>query len=122
MAIRHMESSASMDLFFSVRSTKTDLLTILSFLIRTQWKYTQWIKLSVTFLAEDQTNIEANFFNVGNLNNNLDTSNLAGCSNSKEMRVLLPFKTQNFSPIKVLTFINGFELSTVNYLGSNTPY
>jgi len=90
-----------MDIFYSIRSTKTDSLTTINFLVRTQWKYTSWLKFDITFIAEDQSNIEANIFNV-------DTANLAGCGQSRDVRVMLPFRTPNFAPIKALTFINGF--------------
>jgi hypothetical protein len=110
-----MEAQATMDIFFSVRSTKTDKLTSIDFLIRTQWKYTQWTMITVSFIAEDMSNFEANSFNI-------DTASLAGCSQSNQLNAILPFKTQGFAPIKAFTFLNGFEVSSIVNLGSNTPY
>jgi len=65
-----------MDIFFSIRSIRTDDFNALDFLVRTQWRYTKWIKLRVKFLAEDMPGIEANNFNI-------DTSNLVGCKQVK---------------------------------------
>jgi hypothetical protein len=101
IAVRHIEAQPTMDLFFSVRSTKGDSLTTIDFLIRTQWKYTQWTKISVSFVAENIAGIEANFFNI-------DTTSLAGCSTTKQVNLILPFRTQGFTPVKALTFLNGF--------------
>jgi hypothetical protein len=51
IAIRSLQASQSQDLFFSVRSSKSDSLSILSFLVRTQWKYTTWSLVVVNFFA-----------------------------------------------------------------------
>lgn len=115
IAVRQMQALATMDVFFSVRSVKSDLLTSIAFLIRTQWKYTNWIKISVSFLAEDMSSIEANFFNI-------DTTSLAGCGQARDVRVLLPFRTPNFQAVKALTFLNGFEISSSTTSNGNTPY
>lgn len=101
IAVKHLEAQPSMDIFFSIRSTKSDKLTSIDFLVRTQWKYTQWTLISMSFIAEDTMGIEANFFNI-------DTTNLAGCSTTKTTNIILPFKTPGFNPIHVLTFLNGF--------------
>lgn len=73
IAIKSLEAQVTNDIFFSVRYTKSDKLTSVDFLIRTQWKYTQWTIISFSFVAEDLANIEANSFNI-------DTASLAGCS------------------------------------------
>ena len=57
VAVKHMEAQPTMDLFFSVRSTKSESLTSLGFLIRTQWKYTQWTNIGVSFIAENSPHI-----------------------------------------------------------------
>jgi len=110
-----MEAQSSMDLFFSIRTTKTDSLSSLSFLIRTQWKYTQWNRFEITFVAENSPNLEANYYNI-------DTSSLGGCSSSKEVKVLLPFRKSGFAPIKALTFLNGFEISSGPGNNGNSPF
>ena len=104
-----------MDIFFSVRTTKSDKLTAIDFLIRTQWKYTTWTMISFSFIAEDQSGIEANFFSI-------DTTALAGCSTSNIVNVILPFKVQGFAAVKTLTFLHGFEVTSVMNSGSNSPF
>lgn len=90
-------------------------MTAVDFLIRTQWKYTQWTLITFSFFAEDVSNIEANSFNI-------DTASLAGCSDSNQVNVVLPYKNQGFTPIKAFTFLNGFEITSVNNFGSSTPF
>lgn len=51
IAIRSLQASQSQDLFFSIRSSKSDSLSVLTFLVRTQWKYTTWNLISVSFFA-----------------------------------------------------------------------
>lgn len=51
IAIYNFESNPSQDLFFSIQTTRSDTLTSLSFLIRTQWKYTTWSLFKMTFFA-----------------------------------------------------------------------
>lgn len=101
VAVRRLEAQASMDLFFSIRPTRSDRLTSIDFVVRTQWKYTQWTLISMTFIAEDLSGVEANFFS-------LDTTNLIGCSTSKTTNLILPFRTAGFTPVNALTFLNGF--------------
>ena len=76
IAIKSLQAAQSQDLFFSIRSSKTDSLAALTFLVRTQWKYTSWSLISVSFFAEDNQNYEANSFSI-------DTTALAGCSLNK---------------------------------------
>lgn len=66
IGVNHLESGFSNDLFFSIRSVNSDSLGSLQFLIRTQWKYTQWMKISFAFVAEDTFGYEAGYFNIGN--------------------------------------------------------
>ena len=51
IAVRSLQATQSQDLFFSIRSSKSDSLSILSFLVRTQWKYTTWSLIAVNFFA-----------------------------------------------------------------------
>jgi len=51
IAIRSLQASQSQDLFFSVRSSKSESLSVLTFLVRTQWKYTTWSMIAVNFFA-----------------------------------------------------------------------
>jgi hypothetical protein len=51
VAVKRLEAQPSMDLFFSIRPTKSDKLSAIDFVIRTQWKYTQWTLISISFLA-----------------------------------------------------------------------
>lgn len=101
IAIKSLQAVQSQDLFFSIHSSKADSLAILTFLVRTQWKYTSWNLISVSFFAEDDPSYEANSFSI-------DTTALAGCSLNKEVLVLLPYKSGIFSPISALAFLHGF--------------
>lgn len=76
IAIRSLQASQSQDLFFSIRSSKPDSLSVLTFLVRTQWKYTTWSLIAVSFFAENFQGYEANSFSI-------DTTALAGCSLNK---------------------------------------
>lgn len=105
IAVHRLEAQQTSSLFFSIRVSKSQSLSSLSFLVRTQWKYTQWTLFSVSFLAEDHIFYEANSFSV-------DTTPLAGCSHSKEVKVILPYKQANFNSSNAVVFLHGFEMST----------
>ena len=57
--------------------------------------------LTINFFAEDNLAYEASSFMI-------DTTALAGCSNSKEVNVVLPYKQTAFTAVKALAFLNGF--------------
>ena len=115
VSVRQMQSQPTYDLFFSIRATKIESLSSIDFLIRTQWKYTVWSQIEFNFLAENIAELDANSFNV-------DTSSLVGCGQDKEVKVLLPFRTPGFVPVKALTYINGFEMTSIQAAGANSPY
>jgi hypothetical protein len=76
---------------------------MIPFLVRTQWKYTCWVKINVMFLAETRSDIEAGY-------HQRDTGLVGACCQAKVQPLFLPFK----SPINIgrkLTiriFLNGF--------------
>lgn len=84
-------------------------------MIRTQWKYTSWTKVSFAFFAEDKDNIEAGYYQV-------DSGSLAGCVSGKDIHVLLPFRTNFKGAIKAQTFLHGFEITSNKVFGSNSPF
>ena len=86
---------------WSIKPVRSDSYGVIPFVIRTQWKYTSWTKISFTFLAEDRENIEAGYYQV-------DSGSLAGCVAGKDIHVLLPFRTNFKGAIKAQTFIHGF--------------
>lgn len=51
IAVKSLQANPSQDLFFSIRSAKPEVLSILTFLVRTQWKYTSWTIISASFFA-----------------------------------------------------------------------
>lgn len=104
VALSQLSSSPSNDLFFSIQPTKSDSLAQLTFLVRTQWKYTQWNILQVSFVAENHPHFSASTYSV-------DTAALAGCSSQKEVKVILPFKEAQFAAVNALAYLNGFEMS-----------
>lgn len=71
--------------------------------------------IEITFIAEDMPNLIANSFSI-------DTASLAGCSSDSQVNVILPYQTNNFQAVKAMTFINGFEMTSVVNLGINTPF
>lgn len=115
IAVRRLEANPSADLFFSIHSVRSDSLGALSFLIRTQWRYTQWNNFQVSFLAEDHPHFDANSFSI-------DTPSLAGCTQSKEVKVILPYSNANFQGANSAAFLHGFEISTAGIQGGPSPY
>ena len=51
IAVYELEAQKTDDLFFAIKPLPSKSLTHLPFVIRTQWKYTNWTKISYTFLA-----------------------------------------------------------------------
>lgn len=51
IAVKQLAANPSSDLFFSIHSSRSDSLSMLSFLIRTQWRYTHWTNFQVSFVA-----------------------------------------------------------------------
>lgn len=85
-------------------------------MIRTLRKYTSWTKITFSFFAEDQPDIEAGYYQV-------DSGSLAGCIASKDISVLLPFRTYfSNGNIQAVTFLNGFEITSNKFFGSNSPF
>ena len=76
LAVSRFEANPAQELFFSIMTSKSQSLSSLSFLIRTQWKYTQWSSISVNFFAEAHPNYDAHSFMI-------DTTALAGCAPAK---------------------------------------
>lgn len=88
------------------------------FQIRTQWKYTIWVKITVNFLAETRTDMEASYYQQ-------DTGVVSGCGDTKAQALLLPLRGRFdiAKPLGVRVFLNGFEISTQPTTQNiNTPY
>ena len=54
LAIHDLEADYSSDLYFSIKPLPTESKNMVPLLIRTQWKYTRWRKISFTILVEDR--------------------------------------------------------------------
>jgi hypothetical protein len=52
IAVNDLQSQYSANLFFSVKAVASDSNAVIPFVIRTQWAYTQWTKLTFSFIAE----------------------------------------------------------------------
>ena len=52
----------------------------------------------------------------------IDTTSLAGCSSSKEVNVIIPYKQPTFAAIKAVAFLNGFEISLSGSQPGVTPF
>ena len=83
----------------------------MSFIIRTQWGYTQWSRIKFSFLAEDSTQLEAGYYQV-------DTGSLSGCT-GKDIIAFLPFVGRIDGNVQAITFLSGFEVASVQV---NTSY
>lgn len=57
VAVYDLQSQYSPDQFFSIKPIRSDSFGVIPFVIRTQWKYTSWTKITFSFFAEDMTNI-----------------------------------------------------------------
>jgi len=71
--------------------------------------------LKVNFFAENSLSYEANSFMI-------DTTPLAGCSSSKQVNVIIPYRQANFAAIKAVAFLNGFEISISGSQPGVTPF
>jgi hypothetical protein len=69
--------------------------------VRTHWGYTQWSKISFSFLAEGSPQIEAGYYQI-------DTATLSSCISGKSIVAFIPFVNQNPDCTKAITFLNGF--------------
>ena len=115
-AVNSLQSQYSPHLFFSIKAVKSDSNAIIPFVVRTHWGYTQWSRLSFSFLAETSKTIEAGYYQI-------DTATLSACFSGKEIVAFIPFNNQNNVYSNALTFLNGFEISSVTTnTGSRTPY
>ena len=86
------------------------------FIVRTQWGYTRWSKISFSFLASASPRIEAGYYQI-------DTGSLSACFSGKKMGAFIPFKNAKNAHTSALTFLHGFEISSVSVNSSYlTPF
>lgn len=52
IAVNDLNSQYSPNIFFSVKAVASDSDSIIPFVIRTQWGYTRWTRITFSFLAE----------------------------------------------------------------------
>ena len=84
--------------------------------MRTQWGYTRWSRISFSFLAEASSQLGAGYYQV-------DTASLSACFSGKEIVTFIPFIDSTLKAPKALTFLNGFEISSVGVNSSySTPF
>ena len=62
--MHEFEAQKTDDLFFAIKPLPSKSLTHVPFVIRTHWKYTNWTKISYTFLAEDRHDVESGYYQV----------------------------------------------------------
>ena len=110
-----MESAPSNNLFFSIKALNSDSNGVLPFVVRTQWGYTRWTKITFYFLAEASDLLSAGYYQI-------DTATLSACISGKQIIAYIPTQPKSNS-WKALTFLNGFEITSVNPNGNfYTPY
>jgi hypothetical protein len=105
-AISQLQSQYSPNLFFSIKVAASSNLYTIPFIVRTHWAYTRWSKITFSFVAEAARQVEAGYFQV-------DTSTLSSCGSGKEIVAFLPIRDQNAAMTKGMTFLNGFEISSL---------
>lgn len=105
-AVNNLESQYSPNLFFSIKAINSDNFGVIPFVVRTHWGYTSWTKITFSFLAETSSQIEAGYYQ-------LDTGSLSSCNSGKSIVAFLPFINRNISGNTAITFLNGFEISSI---------
>ena len=89
---------------------------MLPFIVRAQWGYTRWSLIRFSFLASASPQVEAGYYQI-------DTGSLSSCFSGKKMGAFIPFKNSNNHHTSALTFLHGFEISSISVNGSyNTPF
>ena len=111
-----MESQYSPNLFFSIKAVNSDSNGVIPFVVRTHWAYTRWTRLVFSFIAEASSQIEAGYYQI-------DTASLSSCCSGKQISAFIPFASQSSSFSSALTFLNGFEVSSITVNSSYlTPF
>lgn len=57
IAVHDYESEKSRGIFFFIKPLHSETLSSVSFVIRTQWSYTQWTQITFSFIAEDRNDL-----------------------------------------------------------------
>lgn len=90
---------------------------MIPFQVRTQWKYTCWVKITVMFLAETRNDVQVGFYQA-------DTGLVGACGDAKVQPLFIPFGNP-VGPgrnLAIRVFLNGFEISTQPIGGIQSPY
>jgi hypothetical protein len=106
IAVSDFQSQYSPHLFFSIKAVNSDSTGVIPFIVRTHWGYTQWTKLTFSFFAEASDQLDAGYYQ-------LDTASLSACYSGKNIIGFLPFSGQAIAGGVALTFLSGFEISSV---------
>ena len=116
LAVNNLLSVSGNNLFFSIKALSSDSNGVIPFVVRTQWGYTRWSRISFSFLAEASSQLDAGYYQV-------DTASLSACFSGKEIVAFIPFISSTIKSPRALTFINGFEVSSVSVNSSySTPF
>lgn len=88
---------------------------MIPFIVRTQWGYTRWSLISFSFFAETSDRIVSGYYQI-------DTATLSSCFSGKQIIAFIPTDCKD-SSFKALTFLNGFEVSSLSPKGTYlTPF
>jgi hypothetical protein len=101
LAVNNLESQYSPNLFFSVKAVASSNFGTIPFVVRTQWGYSKWTRITFSFLAEVSNQIEAGYYQI-------DTGSLGSCCSEKAVIAFIPFFNQNIDGNKALTYLSGF--------------
>jgi cysteine-rich repeat protein len=113
--VTHLESKPTNNLFFSIKAVNADNNGVIPFVVRTHWGYTRWTKITFYFLAEASDLVQAGYYQI-------DTATLSACISGKQIVAFIPTECKS-NQWKALTFLNGFEITSVNSKGTFfTPY
>lgn len=110
-----LESLSSNHLFFSIKAVNSDSNGVIPFIVRTQWGYTRWSRISFSFFAETSDRIASGYYQI-------DTATLSSCFSGKQIIAFVPTDCKS-SSFKAHTYLNGFEISSVSPKGTYyTPF
>ena len=82
---------------------QSDSVTSIPFLVRTHWRYTAWVRIAFSIIAEDRRDFESGYYQI-------DSGMLGSCESGKNIQILLPFRRIGLQSghINHALFLHGF--------------
>ena len=106
VSVHEFDADHSEDLNFFIKPTRDEsknIQSVISFVIRVQWKYTKWNLISFSFFIEDHQDIESGYYQI-------DSGSLSGCRINQDIQIFMPYRNQfqSYKPITHTLFVHGF--------------